>query len=100
MLGNQKAQIHHVFLGQRRTTVSLDPAIAFFLELKLGEKPGTPEAKQAIRQWLQERLNEAGDPGRLLVSNWLKREALLALVKPELEKRYWEWVDDGMNEIG
>jgi hypothetical protein len=47
MHGKQKAQVHHVFLGERRTTVSLDPALAFFLELKLDEKPGTPEAKQA-----------------------------------------------------
>ena len=50
MHGKQKAQVHHVFLGERRTTVSLDPALAFFLELKLGEKPGTPEAKQAVRR--------------------------------------------------
>ena len=93
-------QIYHVFLGKRRTTVSLDPAIAFFLELKLGEKPGTPGAKKTVRQWLQERLDKENDPGRLRVSQWLKRDTLLALVDPKLVKRYWEWVDGGMSDNG
>jgi hypothetical protein len=96
----QKARIYHVFLGKRRTTVSLDPAIAFFLELKLGEKPGTPGAKKTVRQWLQERLDKENDPGRLRVSQWLKRDTLLALVDPKLVKRYWEWVDGGMSDNG
>ena len=100
MHGNQKTQIHHVYLGQRRTTVSLDSALAFFLELNLGKKPGTPEAKQAVRQWLQGRLDKEGDPGRVLVSNWLKRETLLSLLDPKVVKRYWEWVDEGMSNNG
>ena len=99
MMG-QKAQIHHVFLGQRRTTVSLDPVIAFFLELKLGKQPGTPQAKQVVRTWLQERLDDEDDPGRILVSQRLKFEALLSLLDPELVKRYWEWVDEGMDDNG
>ena len=89
-----------MFLGERRTTVSLDAVITFFLELKLGEKPSTPEAKRAVNQWLQERLDESGDSERVLVSHWLKREALLFLVNPELIKRCWRWVDEAENENG
>ena len=100
MFGKQKSQIHHVYLGDRRTTVSLDPTIAFFLELKLGKRPGTPEAKQVVRTWLQARLDDEDDPGRVLVSQRLKFEALLSLLDPELVKRYWEWVDEGMNDNG
>lgn len=91
--GKRKAQIYHVFLGDRRTTVSLDGAVAFFLALKLGHEPGTPEAKKAVRQWMQDRLDEHGDPHRVLVSGWLKFEVLRFLVDKKLAGEYDRWVD-------
>ena len=94
MFGKQKSQIHHVYLGDRRTTVSLDPTIAFFLELKLGKRPGTPEAKQVVRTWLQARLDDEDDPGRVLVSQRLKFEALLLLVDKKLAAQYGRWLDE------
>jgi hypothetical protein len=97
MNSSQKAQIYHIMLGKRRTTVSLDSMIAFFLELKLGEEPGTPEAKRAVRAWLQTQLDEDGDTGRVRVSQRLKFKALLALTDSGLLNRYWEWVDEGIN---
>lgn len=63
------------------------------MALKLGQEPRTAEAKQAIRQWLQDRLNENDNPGRILVSSWLKFEALLWLVDKILSIRYGEWLD-------
>ena len=49
--------------------------------------------KTPIRQWLQDRLNENDDPGRILVSRWLKFEALLWLVDKILSTRYGERPD-------
>ncbi len=92
-MANHKAQIHHVYLGDRRTTVSLEDPLAFFMALKLGQEPRTPEAKQAIRQWLQDHLNEYDDPDRVLVSSWLKFEALRWLVDKKLSNRYDKWLD-------
>lgn len=77
--------------------MSLDSTIALFLELKLGEEPGTSEAKRAVRAWLQTQLDEDGDTGRVRVSQRLKFKALLALTDSGLLNRYWEWVDEGIN---
>ncbi len=90
---SHKAQIHHVYLGDRRTTVSLEDSVAFFMALKLGREPRTPEAKQAIRKWLQDRLDAYDDPGRVLVSSWLKFEALRWLVDKKLSNKYDAWLD-------
>ena len=73
---NYKAQHHHVYLGNRRNTTSLDNSPAFFMALKLGQVPRTPEAKRVINQWLQARLDDHGDPGRTQVSQWLRFEVI------------------------
>ena len=85
MNGKHKAQVHHVYLGDRRTTVTLDDSIAFFLALKLGYEPRSVEAKAAIREWLQDQLDEHGDPDRVSVSQWLRFEAILYL----MDKKVW-----------
>ena len=80
-------------MGNRRTTVTLDDSLAFFMALNLGHEPRTLQAKQAIRQWLQAKLDEHGDPGRLNVSQWLRFEVICWLVDTKLSKRYEQWLD-------
>ncbi len=83
----------HVRLGDKRTTVSIDRTLAELMALKLGEQPYSVEAHQAIRLWLQDRIDEANDPGRYKVSQWLQSEIIHVLVDKNVSKRYWEWFD-------
>ncbi len=88
------AQVYHVYLGERRTTATLDGAIAFFLALKLDCEPGSDEAKSAIREWLQRQLDEHNDPDRVLVSQWLRFKAIQYLVDKKLSRKYERWFDE------
>ena len=71
---------YHVLIGTRHTTVSLDPASSNLLALKLGHEPRTAAARAAIREYLQEKLDEYNDPHRTRVSQWLREWILLDLV--------------------
>ena len=90
---NYKAQVHHVYLGARRTTVTLDDSIAFFLALKLGLEPRSTEAKSAIREWLQSQLDAQEDPNREAVSQWLRFKTIQYLVDTKLSRQYEKWLD-------
>ena len=85
----------HLWHGTRRTTVSLDTLLSSYLALHLGHTPETPQAHQAVRRWLQQRLNEHNDPGRVAVSQWLQRQVLDAVVDNNLSRAYGEWLLDG-----
>ena len=83
---------YHVTLGQRRTTVSLDILLSSLLAIRLGSPPQSPQAHGAVRAWLQHTLDQANDPGRILVSQWLRDQALLFLVEPALVEAYLDWL--------
>jgi len=85
----------HLRLGQRRTTATLDTLLSSYLAIHLGYPPDTPQAHQAVRRWLQDRLDESNDPGRVAVSQWLQREVLTALVDTHLSTHYDNWLLDG-----
>lgn len=82
----------HLRHGARRTTVSLDTLLASYLALHLGQAPETPQAHRAVRRWLQQRLDEHNDPGRVAVSHWLQREVLDTVVDNHLSRAYSEWL--------
>jgi len=84
-------QRYHIYLGAKRTTVTLDDTLAHMLAIRLGETPLTPEAHTAVRTWLQEQLDEGNDPGRAYVSRWLQQEVLLFIVDKKLSNKYLEW---------
>ena len=86
---------YHVTLSTRRTTVSLDETLAALMALKLGQPPHTPAAHTAIRTWLQARLDENNDAGRVRVSQWLQQEAILFLVDKKLSEQYGDWLLSG-----
>jgi hypothetical protein len=83
---------YHVYLGKKRTTVTMADQIDILMALKLGQSPGTRQAHGAVRRWLQDKLDKANDPGRVLVSQWLQREAVLFLVDTNLSKKYDDWI--------
>ena len=78
----------HVWLGKKRTTVSLHEVLCGLLAAKLGEIPETPEAHTAVREWLQDTLDESKDPGRFRVSQWLQGEVALCIADTKISKRY------------
>lgn len=82
----------HVTLGDRRTTVSVDKTLSTLLALHLGTIPDSPEAHGAVRAWLQARLDEESDPGRIGASHWLQGRVVEALVDKELSRKYGEWI--------
>ncbi len=83
----------HIQLGDKRTTVSIDRTLVELLALKLGEEPDSEPAHQAIRLWLQDRLDEANDPGRYKVSQWLQSEIIHGLVDKKISAAYGRWLD-------
>lgn len=88
--GNQR---YHLTLGPRRTTISLDNHLSVLLSLKLGYTPQTPQARRAVRHWLQARLDEHGDYNRANTSQWLSEEVIRALVSAEVKHLYNQWMD-------
>lgn len=83
---------YHVRLGQRRTTVSLDNTLSDYLALSLGATPQSPAAHQAVRQWLQHRLDLNADPRRCRVSQYLQAEAIEHIADKQLSSAYTEWL--------
>ena len=85
----------HLRHATRRTTVSLDTMVAGYLALSLGVAPETPQAHQAIRRWLQQRLDVHNDPGRVALSQWLQREVIKTIVDKHLSAAYGNWLLEG-----
>jgi hypothetical protein len=83
----------HVRLGGKRTTVTLDSPIPELLALSLKVELHTPLATTAIQQWLQEKLDADGDPGRIRVSQWLRGRAIFHLLDKNIAKRYTIWLN-------
>ena len=83
---------YHIRHGQRRTTVSVDTHLSSYLALRLGHRPQSPEAHQAVRHWLQQRLDEHNDPGRVAVSQWLQGEVIDAIVDKTLSSAYADYL--------
>ena len=84
-------QRYHVYLGDKRTTVTLNDTLAGVLAVKLGKTPETQGAHSKVRTWLQQKLEEGNDPGRAYVSRWLQQEAILFIVDKRLSKKYIDW---------
>ena len=47
-----------------------------------------------MRTWLQQQLDQGNDPGRCLVSQWLRDQAILFLVDKALSGAYLEQLLD------
>jgi len=83
---------YHLTLGRKRTTVSFDALLSDLLAIRLGSLPQSPQAHGEVRTWLQQQLDQANDPGRIRVSQWLRDQALLFLVDNHLSNTYLDWL--------
>ena len=79
-------------LGHKRTTARFDTLLSEFLAIRLGARPQAPQAHGAVRAWLQLPLDQANDPGRIRVSQWLRDQAVLFLVDNPLSETYLDWL--------
>ncbi|WP_290651676.1 hypothetical protein [Aquisalimonas sp.] len=82
---------YHVRLGERRTTVSLDIMLSAYLALQLGHAPESAPAHEAVRAWLQQRLDLDNDPYRYGVSHWLAHQVMEVIVDKTLSSAYDQW---------
>jgi len=53
---------------------------------------GSTSAHRAVRAWLQQQLDQANDPGRIRVSQWLRGEIILFLADNALSNAYLDWL--------
>ena len=86
-------QRYHVRIGIKRTTVTLDSPIPELLALSFKVEPNAAAATTAIQKWLQEKLDEEDDPGRIRVSQWLRGKAIFHLLDKNISRRYFAWLD-------
>lgn len=93
----KRLQRYHITLGNRRTTVSINSTLTFYLALKLNKDPEAdpeaPEAHRAIQQWLQTQMDESRDIDRSQISQWLQTQIIHAIVDKKLSKQYEQWLD-------
>ena len=85
---------YHLDLGHKRTTVSLDETVSAMLGFRLCGSPDDVGAHAAIREWLQEFVDERKYEGeyRLPELSALVREyAIMFLVDKKLSTKYWNW---------
>jgi hypothetical protein len=86
---------YHLTLGPKRTTASLDTMLSDLLAIRLGSFPPSPKTHAIVRAWLQQRLDQANDPGRIRVSQWLRDQTILFLVDKQLSDTYLDWWLEG-----
>ena len=86
---------YHLRLGSKRTTVSVDNILSELLAIRLGFCPQSAQAHGSVRAWLQQQLDQANDPGRIRVSQWLRDQTILFLVDKKLSDTYLDWWLEG-----
>lgn len=85
---------YHVVINDVRTTVSLAPALAELLALKLESEPQTVTAHAAVRAWLQAEVDR--DPGAVRygrASQRLAHLAILEIAAPALLSKRDNWIE-------
>ncbi len=83
---------YHVQLGTKRTTVTLDRILSELLAIKLGYKPDDAQTHTAVREWLQQQLDDAGDPNRIRTSQWLQEQAIIAIADKKISSKHDDWI--------
>jgi hypothetical protein len=82
---------YHVQLNSHRTTVSLDNIISELMAIKLNTKPGTATAHAAVRQKIDEFIEQdRGRPGYGL-ARYVTEQAVLFLADKMLSEQYWSY---------
>lgn len=85
---------YHIELGGKRTTISLDEAIASLLAFKLGSSPEAEDVHEIVRKWLQQLVDQRKHKGRYRLSqlsSTLRELVITHLVDKRLSERYWDW---------
>ena len=78
----------HIQHRGRRTSVSMPDLFIGYLALHLRTKPGTPEARAAIRAFAEEQLAENTDKHLTQLSAFLLERAIRAIARPSLTAQW------------
>ena len=89
---------YHILRRDIRTTVSLDTTLSALMSLRLKTEPATPQAHLAIRDWIQQKVDELNDPWYRQLSQWVQSEIVLFLVDRKLSETYVDWCLSGEGE--
>jgi hypothetical protein len=84
---------YHITRGGHEMTVMIDTILAELLVLKLGRQPDDEDAHQAVRLWLQDRLDKSIDPTRIHLSQWLQARIVEEIASWELREKRDAWLD-------
>lgn len=79
---------YHMQLANRRTTVSMDSILSDLLAIKLKVEPGTAEAHTAVRELLESFIDDGDRKRDVLLTRYVKDQAILYLVDKNLSTRY------------
>ncbi len=91
---------YHITFGKKRTTITVDTILSEMLAIKLHQTPGTKDAHQAVRLWLQDTLvSRLGDyGGRNDASQWTRRCLIEAIADTKVSKKWEEWLVNHSNK--
>lgn len=88
---------YHLQLSEHRTIISLDKIVSDLMAIKLGTKPETKEAHQAVRNQLDKFIEgDRGRAGRRL-GRYITEHSVLFISDKMLSDKYWEhWEAENM----
>ena len=89
---------YHIQLSNHRTTISVDKIVSDLMAIKLGFRPDTQEAYQAVGRRLDNLVTDRGRPGHRL-SNYVTQEAILDLVDNMLSEKYIDYMIESYRGI-
>ena len=86
----------HITYTDRRTTISVDTILSELMAIRLKQTPGTAEAHNAVRGWLQSTLIERlGEYSGGRSSQFAREYLILAIADKRLVDTWRDWqLDD------
>ena len=82
---------YHIQLNSHRTTISMDKIISDLLAIKLGMRPGTPEARSAVRKQLEKFIGWNRGRTGIGLARYITEEAVLFISDKVLSDQYFAY---------
>jgi len=86
---NQKT--FHVLIHDQRTTVTIDTVLVDLYCIKNSLPPETTQGWTAVRDWIQELINEVAYKDMTHVSQWIRQHLIIEIIDSRLREDYNEW---------
>jgi len=85
---------YHITFGEKRNTISVDNILSEMMAIKLKRVPGTAEAHQVVRLWLQDTLvSRLGDyEGRNDASQYARKCLIEKIADKKISREWEDWL--------